>query len=160
MTNELESWIGEGRQLYQEEDPERAQEAFNTWVDTVGWWLTQVAPGTGISADWSALPVCNLSCGAHYLSDPTSWLDYKKAIQNRLSFLGKVSRQLLAEPVAPSKEGASLSQNVSSDKVFIVHGHDISKRDSVARFLHQLHLKPIVLHEQPNAGRTTAGLCL
>lgn len=154
MTNELESWIGEGRRLYQEEDPEHAQDAFNTWADAVGWWLTQVAPGTGISADWSALPVSNLTCGRHYLSDPTSWLDYKKAIQTRLSFLGKVSRQLVVESVAPSQEKASLSQNTSSGKVFIVHGHDSSRRDSVARFLHQLHLNPIVLHEQPNAGRT------
>jgi integrase len=43
---------------------------------------------------------------------------------------------------------------VQSKKVFIVHGYDEGAKESVARFLERLKLEPIILHEQPNAGRT------
>ena len=39
-------------------------------------------------------------------------------------------------------------------KVFIVHGHDEATKFQVARFLDQIQLEPIILHEQPNEGRT------
>lgn len=41
-----------------------------------------------------------------------------------------------------------------SNKIFIVHGHDEGAREAVARFLLQLGLEPIILHEQANRGRT------
>ena len=51
---------------------------------------------------------------------------------------------------------APASENiiVSSNRVFIVHGHNDTLKESVARFLGQLKLDPIILHEQPNKGRT------
>lgn len=42
----------------------------------------------------------------------------------------------------------------SSSKVFVVHGHDDASKEKVARFLEKLQLEPIILHEQPNKGRT------
>jgi len=41
-----------------------------------------------------------------------------------------------------------------SQKVFIVHGHDEGARESVARFITNIGLTPIILHEQANRGRT------
>jgi predicted nucleotide-binding protein len=41
-----------------------------------------------------------------------------------------------------------------SRRRFIVHGRDDSAKDTVARFLEKLDLEPIILHEQPNKGRT------
>ena len=46
------------------------------------------------------------------------------------------------ESVAPSK------------RVFVVHGHAEAPREAVARFLQQLGLEPIILHEHANQGRT------
>lgn len=43
---------------------------------------------------------------------------------------------------------------ISGSKVFLVHGHDESAREGTARFLEKLGLEPIILNEQPNAGRT------
>jgi hypothetical protein len=43
---------------------------------------------------------------------------------------------------------------VESKKVFIVHGHQEAIRESVARLLEKLDLEPVILHEQPNKGRT------
>lgn len=42
----------------------------------------------------------------------------------------------------------------TSRKVFIVHGHDGSARESVARFLERIGFEAIILHEQANRGRT------
>lgn len=36
----------------------------------------------------------------------------------------------------------------------MVHGHDHGTKESVARFLEQLGLDVIILHEQPNSGKT------
>jgi predicted nucleotide-binding protein len=41
-----------------------------------------------------------------------------------------------------------------SNRVFVVHGHNEEMKQSVARTLEKLALKPIILHEQPNQGRT------
>lgn len=38
--------------------------------------------------------------------------------------------------------------------IFIVHGHDEAAKQAVARFLEKLDLNPIILHEQPDRGRT------
>lgn len=42
----------------------------------------------------------------------------------------------------------------SSDKVFIVHGHDESTKMQVARFIERAGLEAVILHEQPSGGRT------
>lgn len=45
-------------------------------------------------------------------------------------------------------------QKPRGNKVFIVHGHDAGLKETVARFVSKLHLEPVILHEQPNGGRT------
>ncbi len=42
----------------------------------------------------------------------------------------------------------------NNKKVFIVHGHDDTAKLQVAYFLKTIGLEPIILHEQPNKGRT------
>jgi predicted nucleotide-binding protein len=41
-----------------------------------------------------------------------------------------------------------------SKEVFIVHGHNEDKKNTVARYIDNLGLTPVVLHEQANKGRT------
>jgi predicted nucleotide-binding protein len=41
-----------------------------------------------------------------------------------------------------------------SREIFLVHGRDDAAKESVARFLESLDCRPIILHEQPNMGRT------
>ena len=49
----------------------------------------------------------------------------------------------------------SHSRDVSTaSDVFVIHGHDHGTKETVARFLQGLDLEPIILHEQPNQGRT------
>ncbi len=39
-------------------------------------------------------------------------------------------------------------------ELFIVHGHDEAAKEAVSRFVEKLGLKALILHEQPNRGRT------
>lgn len=64
------------------------------------------------------------------------------AEESLLPIYGSVTIDEPAPATAPSK------------KVFIVHGHAGEPREAVARFLEQLGLEPIILHEQANQGRT------
>lgn len=51
-------------------------------------------------------------------------------------------------------DSTSNLQIQKSDKIFIVHGHDEEMKQTVARIVEKLDLKPIILHEQPNGGKT------
>jgi predicted nucleotide-binding protein len=42
----------------------------------------------------------------------------------------------------------------SSNKIFIVHGHDNEMKETVARVVDKLDLEPIILHEKANEGKT------
>lgn len=50
--------------------------------------------------------------------------------------------------------GALQASTPDRHKVFVVHGHDSGVKESVGRYLSKLGLEPIILHEQPNEGRT------
>jgi predicted nucleotide-binding protein len=41
-----------------------------------------------------------------------------------------------------------------SNKIFVVHGHDIAAKEAVARFLGKVELDAIILNEQPDRGLT------
>jgi len=41
-----------------------------------------------------------------------------------------------------------------SKEIFIVHGHDVAARESVARFLEKIGFNAVILHEQASRGRT------
>lgn len=42
----------------------------------------------------------------------------------------------------------------NKNKVFVVHGHDEAAKQTVARFLEKCEFEVIILHEQPDGGRT------
>ena len=47
-----------------------------------------------------------------------------------------------------------VDNRLHANKVFVIHGHDKAAQETVARFLERLKVEPIILHEQPNRGRT------
>ncbi len=51
-------------------------------------------------------------------------------------------------------KSAATSTSSNSKEVFIVHGHDEAAKLAVDSFLKKLELKPVILHEKPNEGRT------
>lgn len=63
----------------------------------------------------------------------------------------------------PKSDGPALSQAVAGvrrptpagpTKVFLVHGRDSGRKHEIARFLERIGLTVVILHEQPNGGRT------
>lgn len=59
------------------------------------------------------------------------------------------------KPIFPIKiPQLSDTQIIAAKEVFIVHGRDDEAKKKIANFVKGIGLKPIVLHEQPNEGRT------
>ncbi|WP_346344210.1 nucleotide-binding protein [Gluconobacter kondonii] len=54
---------------------------------------------------------------------------------------------------APSMQDAP-STATDMNKIFVVHGRDNGTKETVARFLEQQGLQPVILHEQPSRGMT------
>lgn len=46
-----------------------------------------------------------------------------------------------------------VKMSFTTNKIFIVHGHDEEMKINVARLLEKLNLSPVILHEQPDRGR-------
>ena len=71
-----------------------------------------------------------------------------EAIRDRLDLIPEIAGNT-ASVASFSVTTATLGQDV-----FVVHGHDEAAKETVSRFIEKLELKVIILHEQPNAGRT------
>lgn len=85
---------------------------------------------------------------------------HQKGINNAVTKLTGIRETLeekLEDLVVDSRVSVSAESNrklPGNREIFIVHGHDELAKQTVARFLSQLDLRPIILHEQPNKGRT------
>lgn len=56
--------------------------------------------------------------------------------------------------VSPLEINTSVKLTFDPKKIFIVHGHDGEAKQELARTLTNFGLNPIILHEQPDGGRT------
>lgn len=56
------------------------------------------------------------------------------------------------ETEIPKRE--EVKSSTTSQKIFIVHGHDEAPRETMARFIAKLGFEPIILNEQANRGQT------
>jgi len=102
-------------------------------------------PGVGIIA-FGAVP---LQVEIHHF-----YSDLKTDIARLESILGRL--ELIPEsPELVQSVGPRQPYGVEiGNRVFIVHGHDEEAKQSLARCIEKLGLEAIILHEQPNQGRT------
>lgn len=58
--------------------------------------------------------------------------------------------------LSPTAQSSAAPENepTNTNEVFVIHGRDNEAKETVARFLQRLDLTPVILHEQPNQGRT------
>jgi predicted nucleotide-binding protein len=90
---------------------------------------------------------------------PASW-KWKDYCFAQIGHLEGLAHRLEADGIAQSRSSSAIEKTANSNsiahtsKVFVVHGHDIAAKESVARFLEKLRLEPVILHEQANEGRT------
>jgi predicted nucleotide-binding protein len=90
----------------------------------------------------------------------TEWENARaEKLRTRLEILGGLI-DLLDSQASLAATGSVSSAQLSSDQaqigntVFLVHGHDEAIIHETARLLERFDLKVIILHEQPNSGRT------
>ena len=79
---------------------------------------------------------------------------FLRTIVDRIALLNDLSG---ADSLADDAQGERLMPtpiSSSTRKIFVVHGHDAAAKESVARFIGQLSLEPVILHEQPSEGQT------
>jgi predicted nucleotide-binding protein len=112
--------------------------------------LAQYMAGAGVDE------IANFLFSACNQIDERNWRVHKTDIIARLrGFRMRTEWQQL-----PNKAETEISDlrtplvKSSNKKIFIVHGHDNAVRESVARFVEQLGLQPIILHEQVNQNLT------
>ena len=58
------------------------------------------------------------------------------------------------EQAMAATENIEMNESVDLKKIFIVHGRDQGTMNTVARFIRDLELEPVILQEQPNQGLT------
>ena len=56
--------------------------------------------------------------------------------------------------LSSGRERERIAVKTDMKEVFVIHGRDNEAKEAVARFLARLDLEPVILHEQPNEGRT------
>lgn len=95
---------------------------------------------------------------AHFLdlNVDTAWETHALRLGHLQGLIAKAESEALNRSQSPSISPTSPSPVFTTDsrKVFVVHGRDNEAKESTARFLEKLGLQPIILHEQPSAGRT------
>ncbi|MCW8932373.1 MAG: nucleotide-binding protein [Gammaproteobacteria bacterium] len=117
------------------------------WSANVRDWLKENLPDSGLSEDVSmALPSFESTQSGRGLR-PVD----KKGVQRILGILLRAKKIL---PVLLSTEEKYEPTSNGITKVFVVHGHDEALKANVARLVERLGLEAVILHEQPNLGRT------
>jgi len=86
--------------------------------------------------------------------DASTYEEDRKAF---LEILNELKSELVEDPeeiLIPDPLPKKNQKTGNPKKVFIVHGHDALARTEVARTIEKVGLEAIVLHEQPNEGKT------
>ena len=116
-------------------------------------WLRQILPFLKVAVGVQAAEDVSELGGDHAA---IRWAQYRDRQVGHLEGLALTLNSSQFDPAATPKGEFEQPSNRAADtkKVFLVHGHDISAKESVARFLEKLQLTPVILHEQANEGRT------
>jgi predicted nucleotide-binding protein len=92
-----------------------------------------------------------LACSAVETARITSGWDVRATTEGRRAIrLGFK----LVQGITQTDGSLSLANTQASNRIFVVHGHDEEMKQAVARTIETLGLEPIILHEQPDRGRT------
>jgi predicted nucleotide-binding protein len=131
------------------------RDAYSQWLEEVTDYLDRI--GEEHSLKWLQFKTTLDLPAGHYLHEGDKQLEnFRATLIKQLSFLeDEVTEETINKKSANQLETYSKRKDpIHNTKVFLVHGHNESIREITARFIEKLGLKVIVLHEQPNKGRT------
>jgi predicted nucleotide-binding protein len=118
-------------------DPKAAE----LWIATTTQWLFRVDPSLAQEFFESTRP----------LKEPDPAFDLVPALETINRPIRKAIARMESQP-NPTQVG--MEAKATSQRVFVVHGHDHGLKNTVARFLEHCGLAAIILHEQPDQGLT------
>jgi len=98
------------------------------------------------------LKLISFSPGAYWSGMKDSVYDksWAKGRSKMLNLLKTIEEDLILDSTKIIKK----DKTELSSKIFIVHGHDEEIKHAVARTVEKINFTPVILHEQPNKGRT------
>ena len=134
------------RQIDSKEELKKAESDFGKWSNYNITLLSKLFDNSSIVKEYQGFPffvgwtnpTVNEQIGS-YRKDVSKKVNCLEGIQERL--------ELYEEP-------SDTQQSNFGDEVFIVHGRDDGTKNTVARFVENLHLKVTILHEKPSSGKT------
>jgi predicted nucleotide-binding protein len=120
-------------------------EAARRWYEFTSELLRQISSTDELRDDFVGRSSFNMDISTgRYLKE-------LRSIHDRLELLPAPADDDLGTSNGPRSKAVAKPR---SRRVFVVHGHDDGLKETVARFLSKLDLQPVILHEQPNRGRT------
>ena len=138
-----------------DEDFSSAFERKNRWKERTAKLLSE-----NINED-EGVKLKKMSLGMFAMSEPlrnlrneaTMYIGFLKSLKEEIE---EYPEDVLNVPIHThiSKEKTKNIPSKEFDTVFIVHGHDNSAKETVARFIDQIGLNPIILHEQASSSQT------
>jgi predicted nucleotide-binding protein len=139
--NKLDDYVDRAGEIERSSD-------FAAWHDRMRVFLRQVF-GDEVASEFArATPnLANLSAGIGFLEGLLARAGDPPPDKGDLHSSGM-------DATAPSKEQPPATSCARSNRVFVVHGHDVAAKECVARFVDKLSLTSVILHEQPNLGQT------
>jgi hypothetical protein len=161
LSQQLDDRIARGQELVErpiatDSDLQSARDDYYTWSEFNETLLRRSFTTSKPAEDYSgSLGVGWLSLSPEPFSKEVE--DFHDDVHRKIRRLGSLKEQLpLFEepsPAVPARlEGRSAEIGTTA---FVVHGHGEAFKQEVARFLDAVtDLEPVILHEQPNSGRT------
>jgi predicted nucleotide-binding protein len=104
-----------------------------------------------------------MQIGKEFGQDRIPYTGYQYEIENfvkwmntRIDRLDSILERLDLFPLygLPNEAAQSQGKNPNNKEIFLVHGQDEGTMHEVARFIEKIGLTPIILHEEPDKGRT------
>lgn len=153
----IKSQIEEGRrirniQIISEANLERIRSQRSKWLDYNTELLTRLFDNRSVadkfrSSSPTLIPTSFEQEVASFGEKMDDSINCLESILERLTLMPEPSMK--QRPYAEPKGKPTIS-----NEIFIVHGHDESARESVARFIEKLGFRAVILQEQPKGGRT------
>jgi len=131
---------------------DQIRKQFYTWDEYNATMLNRMFSSDDLSQEYSYWGICVVGTSTFsddvkdLLENVTDKIRRLESIRERLPLYVALEERLT--PSVPKMNGKK------SRDVFVVHGRNNELKETVARFLSQLQLRPIILHEQANAGKT------
>ena len=157
----LQARVAKGKELV-ERQIESKEELEQAWKDRERWssynteLLLRSFDNRSVADDFNWSP--GIAFGSINPSVREQISDFRQSLGDRVNRLEAIIERLPLIPELPGVEATTRQApkvSKSADRsVFVVHGHDQGLREAVARFLERLGLHVVILHEQPNQGRT------